>query len=133
MVAVGADSHNREAAQHTVKRAHTILQEISSLLAESESESGRGRPSLAAIENTLTAGYARALELEAERWRLERRIGQLAPRLDEQDAVPGAEELARLARRAARTDGELQRLRSLLATLRARASALRAAGATLTF
>jgi hypothetical protein len=133
MVAAGARSHNREAAQHTVKRAHaTILEEISSLLAESESEAGRSHPSLAALEDTLTVGYARALELEAERWRLERRIGQLAPRLDGDDAAPGAE-LARLARRAARTDGELQRLRSLLATLRARASALRAAGATLTF
>lgn len=117
-----------------MKRAHaTILEEISSLLAESESETGASRPSLNAIEETLTAGYARALELEAERWRLERRIGELAPHLDETDAAPGVEELAKLARRAARTDGELRRLRNLLAALRARASALRSAGVTLTF
>jgi hypothetical protein len=35
-------------------------------------------PPLARIEETLTEGYARALALEAERWRLERRIAQVA-------------------------------------------------------
>src|SRR5919198_693855 len=35
---------------------------------------GEDAPSIDAVEHTLTAGYARALALEAERWRLERRL-----------------------------------------------------------
>jgi hypothetical protein len=109
-----------------VNRTHaTLLEEISSLLARPDS--GQEGPTLAVIEETLTAGYARALELEAERWRLERRIGELASRLDAREAAPGKEQVAKLARRATRLDGDLQRLRDLLAALRSRASALRAA------
>ena len=37
-------------------------------------------PTLARVEDTLTEGYARALAIEAERWRLERRIGEVATR-----------------------------------------------------
>jgi hypothetical protein len=103
----------------------TILEEISSLLAQAES--GRGEAPLAAIEDRLTDGYARVLQLEAERWRLERRIGDLT--LGRGETAPDADELTRLTRRAARADRELSRLRGLLASLRARASALRATGA----
>src|SRR3954447_689802 len=35
-------------------------------------------PALAEVESTLTDGYAQALALEAERWRLERRLGEMA-------------------------------------------------------
>jgi hypothetical protein len=105
----------------------TILEEISSLLAEAES--GRGEPPLAAIEDRLTEGYARVLQLEAERWRLERRIGDLASGIDKGATGAGTGELARLSRRAARADRELSRMRGLLASLRARASALRAGAA----
>jgi hypothetical protein len=105
----------------------TILEEISSLLAQAES--GRGEAPLAVIEDRLTEGYARVLQLEAERWRLERRMGDLASRLEKGDTDPGTDEIARLARRAARADRELHRMRRLLAPLRARVSALRSAGA----
>jgi hypothetical protein len=105
----------------------TILEEISSLLAEAES--GRGEAPLAAIEDRLTEGYARVLQLEAERWRLERRIGDLASGLDQGDAGADKNELARLSRHAARTDRELTRIRGLLASLRTRASALRSGAA----
>lgn len=107
----------------------TILEEISSLLAQAES--GRGEAPLAVIEDRLTEGYARVLQLEAERWRLERRMGDLASRLEKGDTDPGTDEIARLARRAARADRELHRMRRLLAPLRARVSALRSAGAAL--
>jgi hypothetical protein len=100
-----------------------IVDEISSLLAEPEH--GAKRPSLERLEDTLTAGYAHALELEAERWRLERKIGEVTSRLGSGDG-DGADELAALARRASRTDGDLRRLRTLLALLRTRASAVRA-------
>src|SRR2546422_11413514 len=44
---------------------------------------GEDAPSIDAVEHTLTAGYARALALEAERWRLERRIAEVASKLAE--------------------------------------------------
>jgi hypothetical protein len=109
--------------------AATIVEEIASLLAEPAP--GTTRPSLASIEYTLTSGYARALELEAERWRLDRRIGEVTSQLGATDG-DGAEELAALAERASMAEGELRHLRPLLEALRSRASALRAAGATLT-
>jgi hypothetical protein len=112
--------------------AATIVDEIASLLAEPEP--GTARPSLASIEYTLTSGYARALELEAERWRLDRRIGEVTSLLaaSDGDGDAGAEELAALTARASTADGELRHLRGLLEALRSRASALRAAGAAVT-
>lgn len=80
---------------------------------------------LARIEETLTVGYARALALEAERWRLERRLGEVAVTVGE--GGTGADELSLLARRMSDADGDLVRLRAALASLRDRASALRSA------
>jgi hypothetical protein len=100
------------------------VDEIASLLAESEN--GAKQTSLADLEHTLTSGYAHALELEAARWRLDRRLGEVTAQLASGD---GADELAALAEQASRAEGDLRRLRPLLALLRARASALRAAGA----
>src|SRR3954447_14452819 len=105
-----------------------IMEEITSLLAEPEH--GPATPSLARLEDTLTAGYARALELEAEQLRLERRMGAVTARLG-RDEGGGTRELAALAQRATDAEGELRRLRALLRSLRSRASALRAAGASL--
>jgi hypothetical protein len=62
-------------------------------------ENGADAPNLAMLERRLTDGYAEALSLEAERLRIERRLGEV--------------------------DGELARLRPLLQTLKARASARR--------
>jgi hypothetical protein len=105
-----------------------ILEEIASLLAEPQH--GAKRSSLARLEDTLTVGYAHALELEAERWRLERRMGEVTSQLGTGDGGE-ADELAALAQRASRADGDLHRLRTQLASLRARASALRTAGASM--
>jgi hypothetical protein len=65
-------------------------------------------PLLTAMEHTLTDGYARALGLEGERLRLERRIGDLAHRLDS-------------------ADDDLATLRDALAPLQERVDAARAA------
>ena len=80
-------------------------------------------PTLARVEDTLTEGYAQALALEAERWRLERRLGEVARegRNDVND------ELRSLGTRLTRADGELTQLRSLLGTLHERARLMRAA------
>ena len=85
-------------------------------------ENGAGAPSLAAIEATLTDGYAQALSLEAERTRIERQLGEVARAAG---GNGGAQEFARLSERLTSADGELARLRSLLRTLQQRARALR--------
>jgi len=80
-------------------------------------------PTLARMEDTLTEGYARALALEAERWRLERRIGEVA----REGRTDIGEELKSLGTRLTRADGELSKLRSLLGSLHERARAVRLA------
>jgi ABC-type branched-subunit amino acid transport system ATPase component len=103
-----------------------LFEEIQKLLAAPAS--GAGAPCLGELEHTLTAGYAEALALEAERWRLERRLGEIAGALGHNGA-DHTSELKTLAKRLSRTDGELSSLRALLASLRARHSALRVAQA----
>jgi hypothetical protein len=76
------------------------------------------------VERTLTDGYAQALALEGERWRLHRRLGEAAADLDEDDRAR-AREVSALARRLAQTDVDLARLRERLAALRRRAQELR--------
>jgi hypothetical protein len=73
---------------------------------------------LSVLENTLTTGYARALELEAERGRLERRLGHAA-------AAGDGEQAQKLAASVTRADEHLSRLRALLGALRQRAAAAR--------
>jgi hypothetical protein len=101
-----------------------LLDQIRSLVVAPSA--AMGGPTLASIEEVLTVGYARALALEAERWRLERRLGEVASALA--NGQPGGtEELASIARRMTVADGELVSLRSALSTLRERASEVRAA------
>jgi hypothetical protein len=102
-----------------------IQDEIRSLL--DAPERGREAPSLDHIEHTLTAGYARALALEAERWRLERRISEVASELGTEGTDESHSELAKLGERFSEADGDLTRLRRLLSSLRARADAVRTA------
>jgi hypothetical protein len=85
-------------------------------------------PTLAEIEHALTAGYAEALTLEAERWRLERRITDVAALIGDGEAEH-ADELAVLGRRLSGTQRELTGLRELLEVLSTRAAAVRAAAA----
>ena len=85
------------------------------------------RPSLADVEETLTSGYARAHALEGERWRLERRLGELTAELGSVDGDAAADEIPRLVARMRRASGDLAELRGLLASLRERANDLRPA------
>jgi ABC-type phosphate transport system auxiliary subunit len=103
-----------------------LYDEIRQLL--SAPNHGAEAPRLERLEETLTSGYARALALEAERWRIERRIGEIAATLDD-DSAEGTAELTELSARLSEADGELSRLRGLLASLRTRASDLRLAEA----
>jgi hypothetical protein len=81
---------------------------------------------LVALERTLTDGYAHALSLEAERWRIEKRIGEVAAMLNGTDEAAKTKELAELAKRLEASHLDLVALRSLLASLRARAEVARA-------
>jgi hypothetical protein len=74
------------------------------------------------MEDTLTEGYSRSLALEAERWRLERRIGEVA-----RDGQTDLEELRNLGTRLTNADGELATLRTLLGRLHERARVVRKA------
>lgn len=85
-------------------------------------ENGRGAPTLATLEEKLTDGYAEALALEAERLRIERRLGEVVRGSGE---PPGRRELELLAQRLSAADGELARLRGLLRSLQERARARR--------
>src|SRR2546430_15066604 len=68
-------------------------------------------PPLDRLESTLTDGYAQALALEAERWRLERRLAEVA----RAGRDPG-EELSSIGRRLTIADDELSQLRTLLSS-----------------
>jgi hypothetical protein len=84
---------------------------------------GAGAPSLAAVETTLTDGYAEALALETERLRIERRLGEVARAAGDGESM---RELAALSERLSSADGELVKLRTLLGSLQERARTLRA-------
>jgi hypothetical protein len=88
---------------------------------------GEGAPSLPAIEHTLTAGYARAMALEAEQGRLRRRMTDLAVSAADHDVQSHASELRSHAARLRASERELLQLRELIAALRTRAARARAA------
>jgi hypothetical protein len=69
---------------------------------------------MAEIEHTLTDGYARALELDAEQRRLRARIERLAADVH---GEPAAGRLRALTARLESTDGDLHELRGLLEAL----------------
>jgi hypothetical protein len=88
---------------------------------------GDSAPSLGDIEHTLTAGYARALALEAERWRLERQIAEVAAKLGDESSELQHSELAKLGQQLSLANGDLKSLRGLLSSLRSRAAEVRSA------
>src|SRR3954469_15923664 len=99
-----------------------LLARISSLLENRSADPGK--PLVTEMEDTLTDGYARALQLESERLRLERRISHLA-----HDVQGGAEadELRALAARKREVDAELTALRRHLGALQKHLETVRAA------
>jgi hypothetical protein len=74
-------------------------------------------PPRSEVEPTLTDGYARALELDAECLRLEHRIDQLTRRVADGHDVP-AGKLSGLLRRLHETEQRTVDLRAVLAPLR---------------
>jgi hypothetical protein len=96
----------------------TLISRIDSLLeSPREADSADVR---AHMELTLTDGYAAALALEAEHWRLQRSIGAIAAELADGRKRARTKELAALARRLAAAEEELESLRETLVSLRDR-------------
>jgi hypothetical protein len=95
-----------------------LLEQISALI-------GAPARDLDTIERMLTDGYAHALSLEAERWRLEKRIKEVAQSLQRGDTAKKAREIATLAERVEGSVDDLATLRSLLADLRRHADDVR--------
>lgn len=104
-----------------------MLNEIDELL--NAPTSGASAPTLARMEDTLTEGYAKALALEAERWRIEQRLGEVVRTVagPDPDVSTAAAELSMLANRLTSADGELKSLRARLGSLRDRARSMRRA------
>lgn len=95
-----------------------LLEQISALIAEPGCDREQ-------VERTLTDGYARALSLEGEKWRLEKRLGELAHGLQRGDTASKARELSTLTARLDGNADELLRLRRRLSELRRHAATLR--------
>lgn len=93
----------------TTDRIHLLLDRI---------EQG-DYPDRAGLEETLTDGYAWALELDGECGRLERRISLSAEQLAHESNEERVRELSALAGLLTRRRSELDSLRDLLAVLRA--------------
>jgi hypothetical protein len=89
---------------------------------------GGDAPTLARVEDTLTAGYARAMALEAERWRLERRVAEIASEIESEVEIHSSE-VKTLVRRMEGATVDLANLRALLGLLRQRAAEIRSAAA----
>ena len=91
-----------------------LVQRIRALLDASAEGAGFPRHE---VEPTLTEGYARALELEGECFRLECRINRLTRLVAEGRDIP-PERLSELLGRLNATEQETQDLRALLVPLR---------------
>ena len=106
------------------------MTDVNPIIAEIEALLDDDAPrALDEIEDTLTSGYAGALALEAKRWRIERRISELASEFggEAEFELHRAEEIVRLAQGLTAADADLIRLREKLESLRERADAARAA------
>ena len=102
----------------------SVIAEIEALI--SDAAAGPEAPYLETVERTLTDGYARALALEAEQLRLERRLGDVAAGIAEGDR-DAVEEISSISTRLRDATRELRELRRILVPLRTLAAELRTA------
>lgn len=85
------------------------------------------KPFLERLDSTLTDGYAHVLQLEAERWRIERRIAEVVAAFPAQTDRHHDPELVALSERLASANENIAAFRALLASLRERRTELRSA------
>jgi hypothetical protein len=99
-----------------------VIDDIRDLLAAPRAAS---KTFLERLDATLTDGYAHALQLEGERWRIERRIAEVVAGLPAGADREHEPELVALAERLRRSNESIIGVRALLASLRERRSELR--------
>lgn len=102
-----------------------VIDDIRDLLAAPNS--AVAQPFLERVDETLTDGYAHALQLEAERWRIERRIAEVVAGLPAGTDKEHEPELVALAERLTSANESIVALRALLRSLRDRRTELRSA------
>ena len=102
-----------------------VIDDIRSLLAAPEPVAAK--PFLERLDATLTDGYAHALQLEAERWRIEQRIAEVLAALPKEADRRHEPELVALAERLTAANESIASLRALLRSLRDRRTELRSA------
>jgi paraquat-inducible protein B len=100
-----------------------VIDDIRSLLATPNSAAPTSFLEL--VDETLTEGYAHALQLEAERWRIEQRIAELVATLPSETSQVDAAELAELSEHLTSANESIAGIRALLDSLRERRSELR--------
>src|SRR3954466_8563293 len=101
----GEGSRLDTGAKLRIDGRHPMIQDDIRTLLDAPPE-GTEAPTIDDIEHTLTAGYARALTLEAERWRLERKIAKVAAKLGDKPPELEHTELTRLGQRLSEADGD---------------------------
>jgi hypothetical protein len=121
--AAGLDNRRASGARRLPDTLTSLLNRIDALL--DAPRNGDGPATLDRVERTLTDGYARALELELDSIRIERRIAEVAA--VDGDPRAKADELAVLSRRLSATGDDLEQLRAILEPLLLHARALRSA------
>ena len=102
-----------------------VIDDILELLATPRPKASK--PFLDRVDATLTDGYAHALQLEAERGRIERRISEVVAALGDQRMHRHEPELVELSERLMTANANLASLRTLLTSLRGRRTELRSA------
>jgi hypothetical protein len=100
-----------------------LIDDIRALL--TAPSSSVSEPFLERVDLTLTDGYAHALQLEAERWRIERRIAEVVAGLPAGTDSEHEPELVALSERLRAVNESIGSLRALLGSLRERRSELR--------
>src|SRR5205814_8239830 len=102
-----------------------LIDDIRDILAAPDPAAAK--PFLDRVDETLTDGYAEALQLEAERRRVEQRIAEVLALLPKEADRRHEPELVELAERLTAANESIASLRALLGSLRHRRSELRRA------
>jgi hypothetical protein len=98
---------------------------LSELFEQIKALMGAPARDLEKIERTLTDGYAHALSLEAERWRIQKRLAAVVQGLEHGDTSKKAQELSALAKGLDGNAEDLSHLRGMLTELRRHADVVR--------
>src|SRR5215211_7352537 len=101
----GCRTIDNRGGRRRVRTQMSVLHEIRELLAAPLPADSKLL--LERLDETLTAGYAYALQLESDRWRAERRLGEVAADIGGPGGKAHVEELTALAGRVKQSTEEI--------------------------